>query len=230
MKAHFKLRWITVILWTNTNLVVRCLMRLDRCTVKHSKVSRRATAKCSIPIHSIGSLRIPVHFIGSLRILVHVFGSLRIPVHFSSSFLRLISRNASSFLTFIKIVHDADFFDLKIPVFMSTPQHFSLPLFTSRGWRQYGEGCSERNVCFQILVAWQGSSRPSGWVRGHCHRAKFLPNNTGESRPYYSARKKFLQWFVTVKAATTMIQSAWRRSFVCYTDFISPISSPYSGA
>jgi hypothetical protein len=44
-------------------------------------------------------------------------------------FLRLISTNAGSFLTLTKIVHDADFFELKIPVFVSTPQHFSWPLF-----------------------------------------------------------------------------------------------------
>jgi hypothetical protein len=45
-------------------------------------------------------------------------GSVRIPVHFSASFLRLNGRNADSFLTLAKIVYDADFFELKIPVFM----------------------------------------------------------------------------------------------------------------
>ncbi len=45
------------------------------------------------------------------------------------SFLWLISRNGDSFLMFTIIVHDADFFKLKIPVFLSMPQHFSWPLF-----------------------------------------------------------------------------------------------------
>ena len=122
------------------------------------------------PVHFFGSLRIPVHFFGSLRILVHFSGSFFRFIKNPGSFLRLISRNASSFLTFTKIVHDAHFFELKIPVFTST-QHFSWPLLTSRGRREYGEGCSERNASSQILVSRQGSSRPSGWVRGQCHRA-----------------------------------------------------------
>ena len=172
MKAHFKLRSNTVIYAPNANLVGRHLMRHGRRAVQYSYVGRRATAKCSIkiPVHFFGSLRIPVHFFGSLRILVHFSGSFFRFIKNPGSFLRLISRNASSFLTFTKIVHDAHFFELKIPVFTST-QHFSWPLLTSRGRREYGEGCSERNASSQILVSRQGSSRPSGWVRGQCHRA-----------------------------------------------------------
>ena len=54
------------------------------------------------------------------------------------------------------------------------------------------------------------------------------PTQGNPDQPYYSARKKFVQWLVTVKAAT-MIQSAWQ-SFVCYTYFTSSILSLYSNA
>ena len=86
IKAHFKLRCITVISSPNANLFDQRLMRLGRRTVKHTQVGGRAKAKCSkkIPVHFFGSLRIPVHFFGSLRIPIHFSGSLGIPVHFSN--------------------------------------------------------------------------------------------------------------------------------------------------
>ena len=76
--------------------------------------------------------------------------------------------NAGSCFTLTKIVHDADFFELKIPVFMSKPQHFSWPLLylsrtASRIW--IGLSIKERqlsNSCYKtgILASEWLSQRP----------------------------------------------------------------------
>jgi len=81
------------------------------------------------------------------------------------SFLWLISRNGDSFLMFTIIVHDADFFDVKIPVFMSTQQHFSWPLFylsqTTSIWRGlFRKECQLSNSCYKTgILASEWSSQ-----------------------------------------------------------------------
>jgi hypothetical protein len=62
--------------------------------------------------------KIPVHFFGSFFRFIKNPGSFFQFIENPGSFLQLNSRNAGSFLRFTKIVYDADFFELKILVFM----------------------------------------------------------------------------------------------------------------
>jgi hypothetical protein len=89
-----KISWITVITWSNHDLVGRRNMRLGRSVSQHSEVGRHTTAKTSmsIQVHFLGWSRIPVLF------SVHLEYRFMSSVHQESCFILTFIRNPASFI------------------------------------------------------------------------------------------------------------------------------------